>query len=394
MSANRHGALRPTTEDNVEISKNSKLKRRAVNLLKEISVCPSTSFHEEIVADYIKAHLRVLGIAPIVDVYGNVIAHYEIGRTKNKVAFVTHMDHPGLEVISVAGQTAVCRLLGGIAPEYLKQGIGVSLFSDGRIMKGTLERTEKEQTGTRELLHVSVNDRLAPGSFGVFDVESFRQAGDRVLMRAADDLIGCSAALLACEDLVSSRVEGDIYFVFTRGEEEGLLGATLLAQSGVIPKDVKIVSVECSRTMVGARSGHGLVVRTGDVRRTFDWSAESLLAAAQTSLPVGAGERARFQRQLMSGGVCEASAFQAQGYLVTGLAVPIVNYHNQGPRSTLTPESVSLNDFLTLIRLLNVLPGVIKSEPGDHLKSRLEELAAVAAKRLGGNMGQGNGSEK
>ena len=36
----------------------------------------------------------------------------------------------------------------------------------------------------------------------------------------------------------------------------------------------------------------------------------------------------KVQRQLMEGGTCEATAFGAQGYACTGIALPLGNYHN------------------------------------------------------------------
>jgi hypothetical protein len=60
----------------------------------------------------------------------------------------------------------------------------------------------------------------------------------------------------------------------------------------------------------------------------------------------------KVQRQLMSGGMCEASAAVMLGYRATGLALPLGNYHNQGPESTLAPETIRATDFLTGVALL------------------------------------------
>ena len=40
----------------------------------------------------------------------------------------------------------------------------------------------------------------------------------------------------------------------------------------------------------------------------------------------------KYQRNLMGAGGCEASAFKAFGYKVTGLAYPLGNWHNRGSK--------------------------------------------------------------
>ena len=54
----------------------------------------------------------------------------------------------------------------------------------------------------------------------------------------------------------------------------------------------------------------------------------------------------------MSGGVCEASAFAAFGYQVTGVAFPLGNYHNAGPEGTIDAEHINVDDFKNGVRLL------------------------------------------
>ena len=59
----------------------------------------------------------------------------------------------------------------------------------------------------------------------------------------------------------------------------------------------------------------------------------------------------------MSGGVCEATAFAAFGYLVTGLAFPLGNYHNSttkigDPEGGVAAEYIELSDYLGGVDLL------------------------------------------
>ena len=61
------------------------------------------------------------------------------------------------------------------------------------------------------------------------------------------------------------------------------------------------------------------MIRVGDAGYTFDVEAESALVRARETLQQREGGF-KAQRQLMSGGVCEASAFALYGYHTTGIA--------------------------------------------------------------------------
>jgi hypothetical protein len=58
------------------------------------------------------------------------------------------------------------------------------------------------------------------------------------------------------------------------------------------------------------------------------------------------------------------------GYQATGLALPLANYHNQGPGSTLAPEIIHADDFLTGVALLQeatqMLPELDKIRTRHH----------------------------
>ena len=58
--------------------------------------------------------------------------------------------------------------------------------------------------------------------------------GEFIRMRAADDLAGCAAILSALAELSQRRPMGDVYGVFTRAEEIGLMGARLHGRVGDI----------------------------------------------------------------------------------------------------------------------------------------------------------------
>ena len=202
----------------------------------------------------------------------------------------------------------------------------------------------------------------------VFDLPDFGIDGDTIRMRAADDLAGCGAILSALERLVHNNTPSpgggrlgwgqpiDFIAVFTRAEEGGLFGARLMAEAGTLPANTLVVSVESSPLIPGVEQGKGPVIRTGDRVYTFDADAEQVFSAALQSLRATDSEF-KAQRQLMSGGGCEATAFAVFGYTVTGLAFPLGNWHNAtttipDPDGGVDSEYISVSDYLGGVTLM------------------------------------------
>jgi endoglucanase len=80
------------------------------------------------------------------------------------------------------------------------------------------------------------------------------------------------------------------------------------------------------------------------------------------------------QRCLMSGGTCEATAYQLYGYQTAALCVALGNYHNCGPDTTIAPEYVSVDDVMGMVRLLiaaATLPTT--ANPIAELREKLEK---------------------
>ncbi|MCE2463437.1 MAG: hypothetical protein J4F46_05945, partial [Dehalococcoidia bacterium] len=185
----------------------------------------------------------------------------------------------------------------------------------------------------------------------VFDLPDYHFDGELIHMRALDDLAGCASILTALIMLANNEDVGEVYGVFTRAEEVGLIGARLMAEGGTLPKDTIVVSLEASRTLPGAVIGQGPVIRVGDATFTFDAEAEGVLLKAREELSEHQPDF-KAQRQLMSGGTCEASAFRYYGYSSTGIAFPLGNYHNATPDGGVDAEYIHVNDFTGGVELI------------------------------------------
>jgi endoglucanase len=92
--------------------------------------------------------------------------------------------------------------------------------------------------------------------------------------------------------------------------------------------------------------------------------------------------RFRWQRKLMPGGTCEATAFGAYGYSATCLCLPLGNYHNMadidgvaaGRRpAEVGPEFISLDDFHGLVEMLVVCATGLDG-PATSLRARMDRL--------------------
>ena len=336
----------------------------AVRLLVGLGACPAVAFMEDAVAEYIQKSLAEIELGFEIDRYGNIIANHSRHPPSNQnhpaIAFVAHMDHPGFEAVETDGDNIVTRALGGVPQMCFSEVVPVQIvLPDGeRLAAETAGRY-----GPEEQRMVSLRlQKSRPLEFPrpvVLDLPDFNFDGELLRMRALDDLAGCAAILGAMRELVSDERVGDVYGVFTRAEEVGLIGARLLAEEGRLPKDTLVVSLEASRTLPGATMGEGPVIRVGDASFTFDAEAESVLLKAREELTerssspsTSSGPAFKAQRQLMSGGTCEASAFRYYGYRTTGVAFPLGNYHNATPEGGVGAEYIHIDDFLGGVELI------------------------------------------
>ena len=368
---------------------------RALKLLRGLGSCPATPFFERLPAEYITQTLRQAGVEHMRDEFGNIVSHVRGSGESSRppIAFVAHMDHPGFEIVEIEGTGAVARAMGGVPAASLTKRLPVFVLApDGTRIRGETEphedTTDPNDRSSDRLVRIRLD---APIDFEpplpvVFDLADFELDGDTIRMRAVDDLAGCAAILALLEQVASDGPATDVYGVFTRAEEGGLFGARLMAEADTLPEETIVVSVESSAVIPGVAQGAGPVVRTGDALTTFDSEAERLLTAAVAYIRRREPDF-KAQRQLMSGGVCEATAFSSAGYRVTGVAFPLGNYHNAttaipDPEGGVAEEYIRVSDFLGGVELLAesaMLPVGWDKKPsrlgdvGDDVRERLRD---------------------
>jgi endoglucanase len=383
------------------------IRETALKTLAALGRLPAAPYYEHRGAGYVRAFCEDAGLEVHADRWGNVLASRP-GSSPDApgLAFVAHLDHPGFEAVEERDGDLVCDALGGIPPGALERGVKVLVLSPkeppgdsidpaslhnrttapdyeripGEIVRAVPVSEDAHDTPPRDRSVIVRPVRPVahlPCSV-VFDLPDFDLDADTIRMRALDDLAGCAASLAALKAVAAGPTPGAVYGLFTRAEETGLIGARLAAADGLLPRNTVVVSVESSRAIPGAQIGRGPVIRTGDVRTTFDSRAEAYLTVARERLSARVGTFP-WQRQLMSGGTCEASAFSAFGYSVTGLAFPLGNYHNAGPDNSVAAEYISLADFAGGAALLAEAASLAGTSPvsasGERMRSRPEEEA-------------------
>jgi endoglucanase len=296
-------------------------------------------------------------------------------KTASPIILSAHMDHPGFVA-------KACRRAGRLfhgAAEF-RGGVEKRFFARAKVRFSpddpparVLSVKEDPETGKKTARLLSPCP-VPPGALGMWDLPAFRRKGDFLWSRAADDLAGVTAALGVMDLLpfVDPKAQADVRVVLTRAEEVGFWGAVGAARSGAWPKAARLISLEASKALPGTPVGGGPVLRVGDRASLFDDGLSRSLARAAQSLQAAAPKEFRWQRRLMDGGTCEGTAYQAYGYRVGALCVPLLNYHNMGEKGKIAPEGVSLMDLTNLIRWL--VYWVVDGADAPPLKKRMETV--------------------
>ena len=343
----------------------------------QLASCPATSFHEYLVSDKIKNILVKSEIESIEDRYGNIVARVDgRGSDSKSIAFVAHMDHPGFEVNRMHSGKIIASALGGVPVAVFYQETTPAFSFDRNGVRLPCELLPFGPPEKREVEVVSDHD-LPKETPIVFDLPDIDIHDQQINMRALDDIAGCASIISAMQEIKKNPSDTDVYAIFTRAEEVGLIGAKLLSESDLIPGDTIMVSVETSSVIPGVAQGNGPIIRTGDASYTFDAEAEQVIIRARDSIQKKQSEFAS-QRHLMSAGSCEASAFAANGFKSTGIAFPLGNWHNattsiQDPSGSIGVEYISLMDYINGIKLIEISARSVSSV-SESLNHRLRHV--------------------
>lgn len=370
-----------------------KMHKSDLSIFLELSDIPTTAFHENRVSDYIKNKLKEFEIDFEEDEWGNIEAFIK-GQKKEEVVFVSHMDHPGFEIIEKLDENLYkAKTLGGLPKLSDVENTKIKIYDKFSENKGYLKpfnesssNDSRYKSSDRWLNNefVSVQVELKELNFPVpvvFDLPKPKISNDQIITPVADDLAGCALILEMLRSLKTSQNNYSIRGIFSRAEEVGLYGARLIAKSGRIDKNSIIVSIETSSELPGAVSGSGPIIRTGDRATTFDNSGEIILLSSVKQL-IDQNKEFLFQRQLMSLGGCEATAFSAFGYKVTGISLPLINWHNANPEGKVESERISITDYQNALNIMIGVGNLDIVNNNDYYKTLIDIPAEAERLRL------------
>jgi putative aminopeptidase FrvX len=347
-------------------------------LLKELLTLPTSPFHEQHIVEYVKAWAaRQPHVRMNFDAFGNI--HLRTGpASKNALLLVAHMDHPGFEAQRMSGKNRLTALWrGGVSPEYFPKA-RVRFFVDGKWIRGVIEKiTVVSERGRRRVRTaiVQVNQPVQPGAIGMWDLPDPVVRGSRIYARGCDDIAGLTSILATFEELARRRSRAPLEAILTRAEEVGFAGALAAVRENGVSKQARIISIECSSELAGGKMGEGPILRVGDYASIFTPELTAFCRSVGQDI-ARRDAKFKFQRKLMDGGTCEASAFCGHGLQASGLCIALGNYHNMDRRrQRIDSEYVDLNDFDGLVRWLVALVTSQRKPTGDlDLRAALDRL--------------------
>ena len=359
-------------------------------ILTEVLSLPTVPFGEHAVIEYIRRFCkRRPALSLTEDQAGNMLVRYRRGRgtIRHPVCLTAHLDHPGFTAERMTGARNLrARWRGGVRREYFV-GSRIRFPVGDRWVRGVVKSVRARGRGKEarvETAGVTVGSPVPKGAVGMWDLPGPR-IGDRLVRApACDDLAGVAGMLCCLEHLCRQRVAGEGYFLFTRAEEVGFIGALAACRLRTIPAKCIVVAVETSSELPGARIGNGPVLRVGDRTSVYTPAATAFCRTVADGL-VRRDRSFAYQRKLMDGGTCEAAVYCELGFQATGICLALGNYHNMDvKRRRIASEYVSTGDFENLEKWFVALVKSGRSYTGHDrgFHARLRKLEKEHAKLL------------
>lgn len=359
-----------------------KLNNADRDFLFELLNLPTAPFREHAVLTLCSQYLAQNRVPHFSDAIGNIVvgarnlAEYRRKFSQKSAEplrlVIAHTDHPGFHGARWLTKDRLKFTWHGGSPTKYLTGAPVWIAERGTSIKHAAVITSAKLQPRKHALKEGVlkiarpwwsSAKTRPQAQDLFGAFRFRKSvwaqGDKVYTGGADDIVGVFTILQTAKALWKKPNASQHHFLalLSRAEEVGFIG-TIGHFEKVLPerraREVLVLSLEASRTLSGAVIGLGPVVRLGDRSSVFDsrYSA-ALHQCAQKIL------KTKFQRRLMDGGSCEATAAIAYGLKAVGISVPLGNYHNMcfegGPdsRGALgpAPEFVHTQDIAGQVAL-------------------------------------------
>ncbi|MGH9775153.1 MAG: M20/M25/M40 family metallo-hydrolase [Candidatus Acidiferrales bacterium] len=339
-------------------------------ILRQLVGTYGVSGHEESVREKVKFLLPPWA-KPETDPAGNLVLHLgtpAAGSKTPRILVVAHMDEIGFEVKSVASDGRLeIESRGGGAMEFFA-GHPVLVHSSNGVHPGVLELPAswdapefKWPRGREAAYRVDVGARspqevlqlgITKGDFITVPKKYRKLMGTRANGRSFDDRVGCASLVSAAWALGPNLKDRDVTFLFSTGEETGLVGAAAAAkrlyEEGKEPDFVFAVDtfVSSDSPLESKRFGDAILGK-GFVSRAVDNSnvtpredVEKLLALAKANqIPMQYG---------VTGGGNDGSAYLRYGAVDVALGWPLRYSHSSA-------EVIDSRDLDALAQIVTVV---------------------------------------
>lgn len=336
--------------------------------LLELTAIPTAAGHEHRVIKWIDSWVkRRKNLKLARDQSGNLfITHARPSRAKNapRPVFITaHLDHPAFVVTKIISEyTVELEFRGGVHDPYFENAAIEIIDAKDRAHAATISTLDST---ARPFKRVTAELRepagaLKPGDIGRWQFPEPSIEDGRLHTHACDDLAAAAAALGALDVLHRRKGMEHVGLLFTLAEEVGFIGTLAACKHKSIPKKSRLICLENSRSFAESPIGAGPILRVGDRISVFDPRLTNrigdLILEHQKNHPAF-----KWQRKLMPGGACEATAFSAYGYESTCICLPLGNYHNMrdidgvlagGRPAEVGREFIAVDDYHGLVDML------------------------------------------
>ena len=318
---------------------------------------------------------------------GNLLITQRGRRSSRAPLFMTaHLDHPGFVVTTRQGRVVELEFRGGVHLPYFENA-AIEIFS-GR--ERCTARIVAVDGRAKPFMRVTARLDRGDASVAATDIGRFRLSGPRLprIARgrlhtyACDDLSAVVAALSALDVVRHRPGHAHVGVLLTRAEEVGFIGTLAACRARSVPRAARLICLENSRSFPESPIGAGPIVRVGDKASVFEPTLTNAISQLMTEYEK-AHPGFRWQRKLMPGGTCEATAFSTYGYRATCLCLPLGNYHNMvdidgvlaGARpARVGPEFISVADFHGLVEMLVACAERLDAPDRPSLRRRMEGL--------------------
>ena len=365
--------------------RSDKLRPLAESAIEAVLAEPTAPYHEQLPAAAVRQWCRARKWRVSEDDFGNLVVRVP-GKKGGRpsIAFEAHLDHPAMVVTAPLNDEGLipASFYGGHPGERMPGGKVLLVSPDGkRRGRGRVVVVGEKNPRAGELkLWIEAAPRIAnevsKGWIATWDLP-LKLSDKKIRNVVCDDLAGVASILAGLDLAWRSGMERPALAYFTRCEENGFVGCLQGIHLGSFPKDVPVVVLECSPRLPNAQPGDGPICRVGDRLSIYDPSLLQLLEDAGDELKRRV-PGFNWQRKLMDGGACEATAFCSAGFSSAGMALALTNYHNvpdDRKRKGPAHEEVDRGDQENLVLWLATLAMGRKAKapaPGPAL--RLEKL--------------------